>query len=86
MQQCTGRVKVKNLKPQSKSTRARIRESGVKPGKGRISQKVKHAEAAIQRAEEFVVDAGGDLTSQTAVPVGLEFMSAFADFIWRVDS
>jgi hypothetical protein len=43
-----------------------------------IRQRLKHAEAALQRVEAFVA-AGGDLKSQAATPVWLEFLSAFAD-------
>lgn len=39
---------------------------------------LKNAETALQRVKAFVA-AGGDLKSQAATPVGLEFISAFAD-------
>ena len=43
-----------------------------------IRQKVRRAEAATQRVEAFVA-AGGVLKSAAAVPVAMEFMSAFAE-------
>ena len=46
-------------------------------GKAEIRHKLKCAEAAIQKIAEFVA-AGGDLKSQAALPVALEFLSAFA--------
>jgi hypothetical protein len=42
-----------------------------------ISHKLKCAKISIQRIEEFLA-AGGDLKSQAALPVGLEFLGAFA--------
>jgi len=42
-----------------------------------INHKLKCARIAIQRIEEFVA-AGGDLRTQAAMPVGLEFLGAFA--------
>ena len=43
-----------------------------------IEEKRARLAAAQQKVQEFI-DAGGDLKSSAAVPVGLEFVKAFAD-------
>jgi hypothetical protein len=43
-----------------------------------IKQILKRAKTELQRVEQFVA-AGGDLKSQAATTVGLDFMSAFSD-------
>ena len=43
-------------------------------------QTLKRAAIALQRLESFVA-AGGDLKSEAAATVGLEFMSSFADVL-----
>jgi hypothetical protein len=43
-----------------------------------IEQKTTRLEAAKQAVDDFVA-AGGNLGSKAAVPVGLEFVYAFAD-------
>jgi hypothetical protein len=43
-----------------------------------IEQKTVRLKAGKQKVDEFIA-AGGDLGSKAAVPVGLEFVYAFAD-------
>jgi hypothetical protein len=43
-----------------------------------IDQKTARLKVAKQKVDEFVA-AGGDIGSKSAVPVGLEFVYAFAD-------
>jgi hypothetical protein len=43
-----------------------------------IQEKSARLEAARKKVEDFVA-AGGDLKSKEAVPVGMEFVNAFAD-------
>ncbi len=44
-----------------------------------IQEKTARLEAARRKVEEFVA-AGGDLKSPAAVPVGMKFVKAFADY------
>ncbi len=49
-----------------------------------LEEKTARLEAARQKVDEFVAN-GGDLGSKAAVPVGLEFVHAFADVAKEFD-